>query len=92
MKKLSVARKFKMITGKDIMRVSKQLEKKEQDETCNDVSDTIEYIEFGLYLAFNEADLSKAKAEFAMFEENGEYDTGEETIKSLMERFKASFG
>lgn len=92
MKKLSVARKFKMITSQDIMRVSKLLEKKEKDENCNDVSDTIEFIEYGLYLAFYESDLFKAKSEFALFEENGEYDTGEETIKSLMERFKASFG
>lgn len=92
MKKLSVARKFKMITSQDIMRVSKLLEKKEKDENCNDVSDTIEFIEYGLYLAFYEADLAKAKSEFALFEENGEYDTGEETIKSLMERFKSSFG
>ncbi len=92
MKKLSVARKFKMITGQDVMRVSKLLEKKEKDENCNDISDTIEFIEFGLYLAFYENDLAKAKQEFAMFEENGEYDTGDETIKSLMEKFKASFG
>ena len=70
----------------------KLLEKKEKDENCNDVSDTIEFIEYGLYLAFYEADLAKAKSEFALFEENGEYDTGEETIKSLMEKFKASFG
>ena len=61
MKKLSVARKFKMITSQDIMRVSKLLEKKEKDENCNDVSDTIEFIEYGLYLAFYEADLAKAK-------------------------------
>lgn len=92
MKKLSTARKFKTITGQDVMRVSKLLEKKEKDENCNDISDTIEFIEFGLYLAFYETDLAKAKQEFAMFEENGEYDTGDETIKSLMEKFKASFG
>lgn len=92
MKKLSVARKFKMITSQDIMRVSKLLEKKQKDEECNDVSDTIEFIEFGLYLAFYENDLDKAKIEFAMFEKTGEYDTENETIKSLMERFKASFG
>lgn len=92
MKKLSVARKFKMITSQDIMRVSKLLEKKEKDENCNDVSDTIEFIEYGLYLAFYENDITKAKSEFALFEENGEYDTQDETIKSLMERFKASFG
>ncbi len=92
MKKLSVARKFKMITGQDVMRVSKLLEKKEKDENCNDISDTIEFIQLGLYLAFYESDLAKAKQEFAEFEQTGEYDTGDETIKSLMERFKASFG
>lgn len=92
MKKLSVARKFKMITGQDVMRVSKLLEKKEKDENCNDISDTIEFIEYGLYLAFYESDLAKAKQEFSEFEQTGEYDTADETIKSLMEKFKASFG
>ena len=64
MKKLSTARKFKMITSQDVMRASKQLEKKQKDEEANDLTDLIEYIQFGLYLAFYETDLVKAKADF----------------------------
>lgn len=91
MKKLSTARKFKMVTGQDVMRASKQLEKKQKDEEANDLTDLIEYIQFGLYLAFYESDLVKAKADFKEFQETGEFDTGEETIKTLMEKFKAEF-
>ena len=91
MKKLSVARKFKMITSQDVMRASKQLEKKQKDEQANDLTDLIEYIQFGLYLAFYENDLVKAKADFKEFEKTGEFDSGDETIKTLMEKFKAEF-
>ena len=91
MKKLSTARKFKMITGQDVMRVSTQLEKKQKDEEANDLTDLIEYIQVGLYLAFYETDLQKAKQDFKEFEQSGEFDTGEETIKTLMEKFKAEF-
>lgn len=91
MKKLSTARKFKMITGQDVMRASKQLEKKQKDEEANDLTDLIEYIQFGLYLAFHESDLVKAKEDFKEFQETGEFDTADETIKTLMEKFKDEF-
>lgn len=91
MKKLSTARKFKMITSQDVMRASKQLEKKQKDEQANDLTDLIEFIQLGLYLAFYQSDLQKAKADFQEFLETGEFDTGEETIKTLMEKFKAEF-
>ena len=45
MKKLSTARKFKMVTGQDVMRASKQLEKKQKDEEANDLTDLIEFIQ-----------------------------------------------
>ena len=80
-----------MITGQDVMRASKQLEKKQKDEQANDLTDLIEYIQFGLYLAFFENDLQKAKADFKEFEQSGEFDTADETIKTLMEKFKAEF-
>ena len=91
MKKLSTARKFKMITSQDVMRVSKQLEKKQKDEEANDLTDLIEFIQLGLYLSFYETDLVKAKADFKEFLETGEFDTTEETIKTLMEKFKQEF-
>lgn len=80
-----------MITGQDVMRASKQLERKQKDEEANDLTDLIEYIQFGLYLAFYENDLVKAKEDFIEFQETGEFDTGEETIKTLMEKFKQEF-
>ena len=91
MKKLSTARKFKMVTGQDVMRASKQLEKKQKDEEANDLTDLIEFIQVGLYLAFYETDLQKAKADFKEFEKTGEFDTADETIKTLMEKFKEEF-
>lgn len=91
MKKLSTARKFKMVTGQDVMRASKQLEKKQKDEEANDLTDLIEFIQYGLYLAFYENDLVKAKADFKEFEKTGEFDTADETIKTLMEKFKQEF-
>lgn len=80
-----------MITAQDVMRASKQLEKKQKDEEANDLTDLIEYIQFGLYLAFFENDLVKAKADFKEFEKTGEFDTADETIKTLMEKFKEEF-
>ena len=61
MKKLSTARKFKMVTGQDVMRASKQLERKQKDEEANDLTDLIEYIQFGLYLAFTKQTWLKLK-------------------------------
>ena len=81
-----------MITGQDAMRVSKQLDKKQKDEEANDVTDLVEFIQYGLYLAYHESDMSKAKSEFEEFERTREFDTADETIKSLMEKFKADFG
>lgn len=92
MGKLSIARRFKLITGQDVMRQSKLLDKKQNDEEANDITDTMETIQFGLYLAFNRSDLSKAKEEFNEFLETREFDTEEETMKSLMDKFKATFG
>ena len=91
MKKLSTARKFKIVTGQDVMRASKQLERKQKDEEANDLTDLIEFIQVGLYLAFHESDLVKAKEDFIEFQETGEFDTADETIKTLMEKFKQEF-
>jgi hypothetical protein len=46
------------------------LEKKQKDEEANDLTDLIEFIQLGLYLAFNESDLTKAKADFKEFLRN----------------------
>lgn len=80
-----------MITSQDVMRASKQLEKKQKDDQANDLTDLIEFIQLGLYLAFYQSDLQKAKADFKEFQETGEFDSGDETIKTLMEKFKEEF-
>ncbi len=92
MTQLSPARKFKLITGKDIFKASKELEKVMQDEESNDTTEAVEFVQYGLYLAFYNPYLTKAKKEFSEFLETGELDTGSETVKSLMEKFKATFG
>jgi len=92
MKQLSTARKFKMITNKDIFKASKELEKTMKDDESNDTTENVEFVQYGLYLAFFNPDLTKAKQEFSDFMKTGEFDTGEETIKSLMDKFKATFG
>ncbi|WP_346349557.1 hypothetical protein [Lactococcus formosensis] len=89
---LSPTRKFKLITGKDIFKASKELEKTMKDEESNDATEMVEFVQYGLYLAFYNPDMTKAKEEFNKFIETGELDTGSETVKSLMEKFKATFG
>ena len=90
MKQLSTARKFKLITEVDIFKKSKELETAAKDES-NDITETIEFVQYGLYLAFYEKDLKKAQEYFDEFLTSGEFDTEDETVKSLMEKFKASF-
>ena len=90
MKQLSTARKFKLITKVDIFKKSKELETATKDES-NDITEAIEFVQYGLYLAFYEKDLKKAKEYFDGFLTTGEFDTEDETVKRLKKKFKASF-
>lgn len=47
---------------------------------------------FEQYLAFSGKDPKEAKVEFQEFEETHEFDTEDQTLKSLMEKLKATFG
>lgn len=92
MKKLSPARRFKLITGQDVIKTSKQLEKSQKDEESNYTTDLMDFLQYGLYLAFSGKDPKEAKVEFQEFEETHEFDTEDQTLKSLMEKLKATFG
>lgn len=92
MKKLSPTRRFKMITGQDVIKTSKQFEKSQKDEESNDTTDLMDFLQYGLYLAFSGKDLKEAKKEFEEFKNTREFDTDDETLKSLMEKLKATFG
>ncbi|MEY8458587.1 hypothetical protein [Lactococcus ileimucosae] len=84
MKQLSTARKFKMITGKDIYALQKKFKKLSEQEGV-EMTEPMEFLQFGLYLALYEVDLSKAKREFSDFEETGEFDTNGKSLAVLVE-------
>ena len=52
----------------------------------------MDFLQYGLYLAFSGKDPKEAKVEFQEFEETHEFDTEDQTLKSLMEKLKATFG
>ena len=65
-KQLSTARKFKMITGKDLFQQQKAMDtelKKEDGE----ITDVMEFVQYGLYLALFQDNIVKAKSDFADF-------------------------
>ncbi|USI64735.1 hypothetical protein LMK05_07770 [Lactococcus petauri] len=84
MKQLSTARKFKMITGSDLYALQKKFKKLSEQEDA-EMTEPMEFLQFGLYLALYEIDLTKAKREFLDFKETGEFDANGKTLKVLME-------
>lgn len=87
MKQLSTARKFKLITGRDIMRSMKDLDKESKDQGDN-MTEVMEFVQYGLHLAFYEVDLSKAKREFSEFTESGMLDSTIEPLTKLTEKWQ----
>lgn len=90
MKQLSTARKFKLITGQDLIQTMKKLEA-DTNGDGSDVTDTIEFMQYGLHLAFYEDDLTKAKRSFTEFKETGQMDADTEAFQKLVERWSAEF-
>ena len=71
-KQLSTARKFKMITGKDLFQQQKAMDtelKKEDGE----ITDVMEFVQYGLYLALFQDNIVKAKSDFSDFRSNFEF-------------------
>ncbi|KSU03519.1 hypothetical protein EFN80_01050 [Lactococcus lactis] len=87
MKQLSTARKFKMITGKDLFQQQKEMEKVSKTED-GDVTDVMEFVQFGLYLALFQDNISLAKQEFAEFRETYKFDTNGKGLKELVDIWK----
>ena len=83
-KQLSTARKFKMITGKDLFQQQKAMDtelKKEDGE----ITDVMEFVQYGLYLALFQDNIVKAKRDFSDFRSNFEFDTDGKGLKELVE-------
>ena len=83
-KQLSTARKFKMITGKDLSHQQKarDTELKKED---GEITDVMEFVQYGLYLALFQANIVKAKSDFADFRSSFEFDTDGKGLKELVE-------
>ena len=83
-KQLSTARKFKMITGKDLFQQQKAMDtelKKEDGE----ITDVMEFVQYGLYLALFQDNIVKAKSDFSDFRSSFEFDTAGKGLKALVE-------
>ena len=83
-KQLSTARKFKMITGKDLFQQQKAMDtelKKEDGE----ITDVMEFVQYGLYLALFQDNIVKAKSDFSGFRSSFEFVTAGKGLKELVE-------
>ena len=79
-KQLSTARKFKMITGKDLFQQQKAMDtelKKEDGE----ITYVMEFVQYGLYLALFQDNIVKAKGDFSEFRSSFEFYTGGKGLK-----------
>lgn len=82
-KQLSTARKFKMITGKDLFQQQKAMEKATKTED-GDVTDVMEFVQYGLYLALFQDNLTLAKQDFAEYKQTYMFDTNGKGLKELV--------
>ena len=83
-KQLSTARKFKMITGKDLFQQQKAMDtelKKEDGE----ITDLMEFVQYGLYLALFFFFFFFFKSDLSDFRSNFEFDTDGKGLKELVE-------
>lgn len=85
-KQYSTAKKFKLITGVDLMKKNKELDKEAKSDGDN-MTDLMEFLQYGLHLAFYQPDLTTAKRDFADFLETGMIESGIETLEKLSEKW-----
>ena len=83
-KQLSTARKFKMITGKDLFQQQKAMDT-ELKKDDGEITDVMEFVQYGLYLALFQDNIVKAKSDFADFRSSSEFDTDGKGLKELVE-------
>lgn len=82
MLKRSTAKTFKIITGRDLFAVQKQMEKEQNKEEGN-VTELMDFLQYGLFLALYETNITKAKQDFAKFLETDMFDTNGESLTKL---------
>ena len=86
-KQLSTARKFKLITGKDLFQQQKAM-KAATESKDGDVTDVMEFVQYGLYLALFQDDIPSAKADFLEFRETCKFDTNGKGLEELVDIWK----
>lgn len=84
MLKRSTAKTFKLITGRDLFAVQKQMDSEQKKEEGN-VTELMDFLQYGLFLALYESNLTKAKQDFAKFLETDMFDTNGESLTKLSE-------
>lgn len=82
MLKRSTAKNFKLITGRDLFALHKKMESEQKKEEGN-VTELMDFLQYGLYLALFETNIATAKQQFQKFLETYMFDTNEETLTSL---------
>lgn len=83
----STAYKFKLITGKDLFKQQKNMKNIDEDEN-GAMTEFMESMQYGLYLALFMPDLTKAKQEYAEYLETHAFDTNGKSLNALMELWK----
>lgn len=86
-KQISTARKFKLITTKDLFQQQKAMDKEMKKED-GEITDVMEFVHYGLYLALFQDDIAKAKSDFAEFRSTYKFDTNGKGLKELVELWK----
>lgn len=84
---MSTARKFKIITGKDLFQQQKVMEKATKVED-GDITSVMEDIQYGLYLALFQDNMTIAKQDFAEFKETYMFDTNGKSLNDLVDIWK----
>lgn len=82
-KKVSTAYKFKMITGKDLFQAQQELDKTLKGG--GEITEIMEFVQFGLYLALFQDNIPTAKSDFAEYKETHAFDTNGKGLKELVE-------
>ena len=83
-KKVSTAYKFKQITGKDLFQAQKELDSALKGEG-DKITEIMEFVQYGLYLALFQDNLPVAKSDFAEYMESHAFDTNGKGLKELVE-------
>lgn len=85
-KKVSTAYKFKMITDKDLFQAQQELDK--ALKSGGEITEIMEFVQFGLYLALFQDNIPVAKSDFAEYKETHAFDANGKGLKELVELWK----